>query len=634
MTGILIIIAGCNRPKTNYDYPITAVPFNDVVIKDDFWAKRMKTNNDITIPVTLGKIINDGRLGDDERFADRFMDVFKVVEGVSYSLRTFPDPGLQNYLDSIIWLIGMAQEDDGYIYKRPRIGHVRWVKTHVSTHELYNMGLLYEAAVAHYQLTGKRNLLNIAIKNADLVIDELGPGKFETYPGHQEISIGLSKLYRATGDKRYLDQARFFLNTRGVDSVGKPPVRYSAQKSTYNQSHEPVAEQTEAVGHAVRALYMYAGMADIAALTNDSTYIKVIDRIWEDFTGKKLYIIGGAGSRGSNEGFGAPYDLPNRGAYCETCAAVANVFWNHRMFLLHGDAKYIDIMERALYNNVLSGVSLDGNRFFYTNRLESNGRDEREEWFTWSCCPTNIVRLIPQVPGYIYAFDKNDIYVNLFVSSETTINLHNQEVGINQVSGFPWNGNVKLEFTIPKPLDFNLHIRIPGWSTDSPVPGDLYTYTDEAGEQPALMVNGEAFPLTTEKGYVIINRKWNEGDLVELEIPVEIRRIKSHPDLVTNKDKIALQRGPFVYCAEWPDYEDKRVSDIIIDENTTLVSEYRSDLLGGVTVITGKASGSNRSQNGSPVIYEKDFTAIPYYAWAHRGRGEMAVWLNGRLRDE
>jgi len=627
--GILIVSVGCNSARMDdYDYPIRPVPFTDVEIKDDFWAQRMKTNHEVTIPLALNKIINDGRLGDDERFADRFMDVFKVVEGVCYSLHTFPDPRLENYVDSIIWLIGLAQEDDGYLYCHPRIGHKRWVRTHVSTHELYNMGLLHEAAVAHYQLTGKRNLLDIAIKNADLIIDELGPGKFETYPGHQGICMGLTKLYRVTGDKRYLEQARYFLDTRGVDSVGKPPIRYSSEKTTYNQSHKPVIDQTEAVGHAVRALYMYAGIADVAALSGDSAYMNAIDRIWEDFTGKKLYITGGAGSKGGNEGFGPPYELPNSTAYCETCAGVANVFWNHRLFLLHGEAKYIDVMERSLYNNVLSGISLTGDRFFYTNRLESNGRDARREWFTWSCCPTNIVRLMPCLPGYIYAYDEDDIYVNLFVSSETSINLGGNAVGLNQVSGFPWSGNVKLELSPEKPCEFSLRVRIPGWSLDQPVPGDLYTFVDEARDMPVLKVNGEQYPVTMDKGYTVVTRKWREGDIVELDLPMEIRKIKSHPKIEANKSSLALQRGPLVYCAEWPDYDDKCVFDIIIDEKTTLNAEHRPDLLGGLTVITGEAKGSKRLLNGSPVIYDKDFTAIPYYAWAHRGEGQMIVWFD------
>ena len=621
--AISIVCGGCKgKKKSDKDYPITSVPFTDVKIKDDFWAQRMRTNNDVTIPYILKKIVNDGRLGDDSKFADRFMDVYKGVEGICYSLETFPDPKLENYVDSIIWLIGLAQEDDGYLYCNPRIGHKRWVKDSESSHELYNMGLLEEAAVAHYQLTGKRNLLDIAVKNADLILDEVGPGKFETFPGHQEIELALCKLYRLTGDKRYLDQAKYFLDARGNDKIGDP-----SDRTTYNQSQIPVTEQTEAVGHAVRALYMYSGMADVGALTGDSAYINAIDRIWEDFTLKKLYITGGVGSKGSNEGFGVPYDLPNSSAYCETCAGIANIFWNQRLFLLHGDAKYIDVLERALYNNVLSGVSMTGDRFFYTNRLQSNGKDTRSEWFSWSCCPTNIVRLIPTLPGYIYSYDEDDMYVNLFISSETSINIGGSDVGVSQVSGFPWSGDVKLEINPQKSVNFSLRVRIPGWSMDQPVPGDLYTFVDEAGGMPALKVNGESWPVTMEKGYAVVKRKWSNGDVVELNVPMDIRRIRSNPKVETNAGKLALQRGPVVYCAEWPEFEDKSVFDVIIDDSTNLVPEYRSDLLGGLTVLKGNARSNKRVADGKAKVYDKPFTAIPYYAWAHRGAGQMLVWF-------
>lgn len=622
LTAFIVSVGYISNIKSGRDYPIRQVAFNEVKIKDDFWAKRIRTNNDVTIPYVLKKIINDGRLGDDSKFADRFMDVYKTVEGICYSLQTFPDPRLENYVDSIIWLIGLAQEDDGYLYCYPRIGQKRWVKDAESSHELYNMGLLHEAAIAHYNLTGKKNLLDIAIRNANLIIDEVGPGKFETFPGHQEIEIALCKLYRLTGDKKYLDQAKYFLDIRGDKNIGN-----LLKRSTYSQSHMPVTEQTEAVGHAVRALYMYSGMADVGVLTGDSAYLNAIDRIWEDFTLKKFYITGGVGSSGSNEGFGRPYSLPNSKAYCETCAGIANVFWNHRLFLLHGDAKYVDVMERSLYNNVLSGVSMAGDRFFYTNRLESNGKDPRGEWFSWSCCPTNIVRLIPTIPGYIYAHDDNNLYVNLFISSETSLNIGGSDVGLSQVSGFPWGGDVKLKISPQKPVNFSLRVRIPGWSMDQPVPGDLYAFADKPNSRSVLKVNGKAWPVTIEKGYAIVKRKWNEGDVVELNIPMDIRRIRSNSKVEANAGKLALQRGPLVYCGEWPEFEDKTVSDIIIDNGTHLAAEYRSDLLGGLTVLKGNARSGKRQTDGKVKVNDKPFTAIPYYAWAHRGAGQMFVWF-------
>lgn len=642
------VLAGCESGHTvDGEYPVRPVPFTDVKITDDFWAGRLLTNKEVTVPVALhqseitGRIRNfaiaggleEGDFQSDAPFDDS--DVFKIIEGASYSMQMFPDPELDAYIDSLIWLIGEAQEGDGYLYtyrtihgddSHPWIGSKRWERTHVMSHELYNVGHMYEAAAAHYNLTGKRNFLDIAIKNADLIIEDIGPGKFETYPGHQGIEIGLVKLYNVTGDRRYLDQAKYFLDARGHDHIGEPPY-WHGEPRTYDQAHLPVTEQTEAVGHSVRALYMYAGMADVATLTGDREYIDAIDRLWEDIVYTKYYVTGGVGSAGGHEGFGPAYDLPNLTAYCETCAGIANVFWNHRQFLLHGDAKYIDVLERTLYNNVLAGVALSGDLFFYPNRLESDGLHTRSEWFGCACCPSNISRFIPSVSGYVYAQDDEDIYVNLFVSSESDFEIKSTKTGLQQESGLPWDGDISLKVNPEEPVNFRLRVRIPGWSEDRPVPGDLYTFADQATEIPVLRVNGEAYDITRENGYAVITRTWSEGDVVDLDLPMDIRRIISHPEVVANEGKVALQRGPLVYCAEWPEFADNSVLDIIMAEDAPLTDEFRDDMLEGLTVLEGRVNGSRRLLDGGVEIFEKDFTAIPYYAWAHRGAGEMNVWF-------
>jgi uncharacterized protein len=649
---VLMVLSGCRETIQNDgDYPIKPMPFNQVEVKDDFWATRIRTNHNVTIPVSIHQSIITGRIrnfeiagglfeGDfqsDAPFDDS--DVFKIIEGASYSLAMFPDPELEQLVDSLIWIIGQAQEDNGYLYtwrtihgddSHPWIGSRRWERTHVMSHELYNVGHMYEAAVAHYQLTGKRNFLDIAIKNADLVLEEIGPGKFETYPGHQEIEIGLVKLYRVTGNKAYLDQAKYFLDARGRDDIGEPPF-WHGEPRLYDQAHKPVTEQSEAVGHSVRALYMYSGMADVAALTGNSDYIRAIDRLWEDVTYTKTYLTGGIGAQGGHEGFGDPYELPNLSAYAETCAGIANVFWNHRLFLLHGDARYIDVLERSLYNNVLSGVAVTGDRFFYPNPLESHGQHRRSEWFGCACCPSNINRFIPSVPGYIYAQRDRDLYVNLFISSETRFDINGTGIHIEQSSGMPWEGDVRLLLNPEREEKFSLRVRIPGWAEDSPIPGDLYRFSNMAGSEVEISLNGEKLRPRREKGYAVLDRTWKEGDLVEVRFPMDVRRVVSNPQVEANRGRVALQRGPVVFAAEWPDYEDESVLDIILDDGVTLYPEFNNELLGGQLLIRGMAKGSERTTDGNIRVFDKPFTAIPYYAWAHRGQGQMVVWFAGNV---
>jgi DUF1680 family protein len=640
--ALILSIITCSSSKKK-DYPIQPVPFTDVQIDDDFWKSRMEINRTVTIPHAFQKCEETGRMdnfaiagglksGEQQGiypFDDT--DIYKTIEGASYSLMLHPDPKLEVYLDSIITLIAAAQEDDGYLYtartnKAERLkrwfGDNRWEKIQGS-HELYNLGHLYEAAVAHFQATGKRNFLDIALKSADLIDRTFGDGKLQAPPGHQVIEMGLVKLYRVTGEEKYLRLAKFFLDVRGKSLDGRE------LWGEYNQDHKPVVEQDEAVGHAVRASYMYAGMADVAALTGDASYTNAIDRLWQNVVGKKLYIIGGIGATGSGEAFGKNYELPNMSAYNETCAAIGNVFWNHRLFLLHGDAKYIDVMERTLYNGLISGISLDGKLFFYPNPLTSVGQHARSPWFGCACCPGNVTRFMASVPGYIYAHRENEIYVNLFIANKASIHLKKQVVKIQQQTEYPWQGTVKIKITPEiENHKFSIFIRIPGWAQNQPVPSDLYRFSDTNNDQPIFKVNDDPISPQINKGYAEVNRQWNRGDVIELQIPMLIRRIVAHDSVKADRGKVALQRGPIVYCAEWPDNKDGHVLNLLLKEEASLSNKFQNDLLNGVQIIRGKALAYKMGETeGTLEKTEQDFMAIPYYAWAHRGKGEMTVWL-------
>jgi DUF1680 family protein/alpha-L-arabinofuranosidase len=629
----------CHAVDENFfkqDYPIEPVPFINVELTDEFWAPRIETNRKVTIPYAFRKVEETGRI-DNFAIAGGLMkgehranypfddtDPYKILEGASYSLDVHPDRKLERYLDVLIVKIAAAQEDDGYLFtcrtnKAKNLinwyGDKRWSKLRGS-HELYNMGHLYEAAVAHYQATGKRTLLNVAIKNADFLDTVFGPGRNETAPGHQIIEMGLARLFRETGNEKYLRLAKFFLDTRGPD--GNP----------YNQSHKKIIEQDEAVGHAVRASYMYCGMADVAALTGDRSYLKAIDRIWENVVTKKLYLNGGIGAKGSGEAFGKNYELPNETAYCETCAAIGNVMWNHRMFLFHGDAKYIDVLERTLYNGLISGVSLEGNTFFYPNPLASRGQHKRSPWFGCACCPGNMTRFVSSVPGYIYAQEGDNLYVNLFAGGTGTVRMKENTVQIKQQTRYPWDGAVKITINPEQSASFTVHIRIPGWAQNKPVPSDLYRYASSSDDIITLKVNGKrTTTFYMDKGFSRLKRKWKKGDVIELNLPMPVRRVLAHKNVTANKGKVALERGPIVYCAEWPD-NDGHVLNVVLPDKAKLTSEYRKDMFNGVNVVRAKAVGLSYSDDGKTLLKkEQDFVAIPYYAWAHRGAGEMAVWL-------
>jgi hypothetical protein len=533
-------------------------------------------------------------------------------------------------VDSLISKIAAAQESDGYIYTaraidpvnpHPWAGKQRWELEKVDSHELYDLGHLYEAAVAHYQATGKRTLLDVALKSADLLDRTFGPGKMSIWPGHQITEMGLAKLYRVTGDVRYLNLAKFMLDERGPDGS-----RGSGRN--YNQSQMKVVDQTEAVGHAVRATYMYSGMADVAALTGDAAYLNAIDRIWENVVGKKLYITGGIGATGAGEAFGRNYELPNMTAYNETCAAVGNDFWNYRLFLLHGDAKYVDVMERTLYNGLISGVSLDGKSFFYPNPLESNGQHERSPWFGVACCPGNITRFLPSAPGYVYAQSGNALYVNLFVGSTADIKLDDgRTVNITQETRYPWDGSVRMTVAPDKNARMLINVRIPGWARNEPIPSDLYRFADSVNDPVTLKVNGKPVPLKIDKGYVTLDRMWKKGDVIELNLPMSVRRVVANTEVAADRGRVALQRGPIVYTAEWPDNPGGKVRNLMLPDSANLTAEFRPDLLGGVTVVKSKAFGLADDAQGKVIKTEQDFTAIPYYSWANRGRGQMIVWI-------
>lgn len=558
-------------------------------------------------------------------------DVYKTIEGASYLMQTYPDPAMDRYIDSVLLIVAAAQESDGYLYTSRTMnpahphewaGAKRWEAVENLSHEFYNLGHMVEGAIAHYQATGKRNFLDIAIKYADCVCREIGdgPGQLVRVPGHQIAEMALAKLYLVTGDRKYLDQAKFFLDKRG----------YTSRTDRYSQAHKPVLEQDEAVGHAVRAAYMYAGMADVAALTGDSSYIKAIDRIWDNIVGKKYYITGGIGATSKGEAFGKNYELPNMSAYCETCAAIGNVYVNHRLFLLHGDSKYYDVLERTLYNGLISGVSLDGGAFFYPNPLESTGQHQRQPWFGCACCPSNICRFIPSLPGYIYAVRDRDVYVNLFMSNTVDLDVAGKKVVLNQTTRYPWNGDVTVTVNKNKAGRFDMKIRIPCWVNGRPVPSDLYAYSDGKRLGYTVKVNGQPVRTSLEKGYFSIDRIWKKGDKVEIHFDMEPRTVKANNKVKADRGRVAFERGPIVYCAEWPD-NDFDIQGVLVNRNPQTQVVEKPEMLYGLNELVTDAQTLTYDKNGRLVAKDVKLTLIPYYAWCHRGSGAMSVWLPQEL---
>lgn len=657
---LLFVLSAAAGRSQQRDYAIHPVDFTSVKLTDNFWLPRIRANHDVTIPASFERCESTGRVKNFEMAAKRSgkfattypfddTDIYKTIEGASFSLSLFPDKKLEAYIDTLIGKIAAAQEPDGYLYTArtidPAKAHVwagkeRWEKERELSHELYNAGHLYEAAAAHYAATGKRNLLDIALKNADLICSIFGPGRRHVAPGHEIIEMGLVKLYRITGKKDYLETAKDFIEERGhykgYDVKSTDPWKNGA----YWQDHKPVVEQDEAIGHAVRACYLYAGIADVAALTGDKKLLQSIDRIWENMVAKKFYVQGSIGAVGSGERFGDNYELPNGTAYNETCAAVANVYWNHRMFLLHGDSKYIDVLERSLYNGLLSGIGLDGKSFFYSNAMQVKSsfthRDQeisRSGWFECSCCPTNMVRLLPSVPGYMYAQKGDSVYVNLFAGSTTTLAVKNKKLTITQQNNYPFEGRLDFLIGAKSPLDMNLLIRIPGWAQNKVLPSDLYDYTKAAAAKTSIKVNGVEVPYEMQKGYAVISRKWKNGDKIEMTLPMEPRLVRSNANLKENAGRLAVERGPLVYCAEWVDNGGK-TSNILLPASSVLQAERRDNLLNGVTVLTATAPVIEVGPDGQSVTTaNKTITLIPYYTWANRGRGEMMIWFPQRVGD-
>lgn len=610
---ILCSMTNAKNPDNVHGYPINPVPFTSVKVTDDFWGQRLKASREVTIPLAFSKCEETGRYTNFINAANPSdtihvgglsfddTDVYKTIEGASYILQTYPDKKLENYIDSVLAIVAAAQEPDGYLYtsrtmnpKHPHewAGSKRWEKVEDLSHEFYNLGHMVEGAIAHYQATGKRNFLDIAIKYADCVCREIGESnnRVVRVPGHQIAEMALAKLYLVTGDKKYLDQAKFFLDKRG----------YTTRKDEYSQAHKLVIEQDEAVGHAVRAAYMYAGKADVAALTGDSAYIKAIDNIWDNIVSKKYYITGGIGAKHEGESFGANYELPNMSAYCETCAAIGNVYVNHRLFLMHGDSKYYDVLERTLYNGLISGVSIDGGGFFYPNPLESHGQHQRQPWFGCARCPSNICRFIPSLPGYIYAVKDRDVYVNLFMSNTANLDVNGKDVILTQSTNYPWNGDIAITVDKNRTGDFDMKIRIPGWVRGEVVPSDLYRYSDGKRLGFSVSVNGSPVVADLNKGYLSIDRKWKKGDKVEIHFDMEPRTVRAHTNVESDLGRVAFERGPIVYCAEWPD-NDFDVLNVLINQDPKIDVVRKPDLLNGLTELITDAQTLKFDDSGNLV---------------------------------
>lgn len=630
----LLILTSCSELATK-DYPIQPVDFTHVKINDNFWAPKIEANRNVSIPNAFGQCEITGRIDNfalagglisgehkgDYPFDDT--DVYKVIEGASYALAVDYDEKLDKYLDSLITIVSAGQEVDGYLYTSRTnnaehqlrwFGNERWEKH--NSHELYNCGHLYEAAAAHFKSTGKRSLLDVALKNADLISNSFGPNEGQVHQpsGHPIIEMGLIKLYRITRDEKYLKLANYFIEEAGRGSDGR-------ELNAYSQDHKPVVDQDEAIGHAVRFGYFYSGITDVAAITGNEDYINTLKRVWENVTDKKIYITGGLGSFEWGEGFGHNYELPNMTSYCETCAAISNVYWNHRMFLLFGESKYIDVLERTLYNNVLSGIALSGDRFFYDNPLESDGVHERQEWFGCACCPSNVTRFMASIPGYMYGVKESNVYINLFVGSDAEIIMGDNKVKLTQVTEYPLNGDIRIIVSPKREDDFTINIRIPGWLGDKPLPGELYSFLNETNKQYSISINGKEKSVQGVGGYASISRVWKREDVIEIKLPMEVRKIVCDEKVIDNRNKFSLQYGPIIYCAEGIDNGGSTL-DIFVDKETDFNLSYKGQLLKGINLIQGNGS---KLKNGE--VEEIQITAVPYYSWNNRGRGEMVVWF-------
>ncbi|KAF2511237.1 glycoside hydrolase family 127 protein [Flavobacterium foetidum] len=642
----LLVLASCKETKNDVvqnktsalkaGYEIEPVNIQNVKLTDSFWLPIIKRVQEITIEYAIKKCDEEGRFENfliagkkktgkvrgDMPFDDT--DVYKIIEGASNTLISAPNPKLERVLDSMIAIVKIGQEADGYITTWrtinpakppatwvPVIEGKRWESLQIS-HELYNPGHLIEAAIVHYEATGKTNFLEIAIKAADMLVRTFGdnPGQVKGVPGHQIVETGLLKLYQITGKEEYLKLAKYYLDNRGNPNNHK-------LYGEYAQDHIPVTEQKEAVGHAVRAVYMYAGMTDIVALTKDKAYENAVNNLWENMVNKKMYITGGIGSRHDGEAFGANYELPNLTAYNETCAAIGDVYWNHRLHNLYGASKYFDVIERTMYNGLISGISLDGKQFFYPNALEADGVYKsnrgsctRQAWFDCSCCPTNLIRFIPSIPGLIYSKTSKDLYVNLYASNDASFKLGKTDLQISQQTSYPWNGKVGISVNPKKEAIFTIKLRVPGWARNEVLPGDLYAYKKASNQKPSITVNGETFAIQPENGYFNVTRNWKKGDRIELNFPMEVQEVETNSKVATNKNKVSLEYGPLVYAIEEIDNKNN-FDKIDISASDTFKVRKETNLLQGVNVIENSK-----------------FKAIPYYSWSNRGVGKMKVWID------
>ena len=621
---------------------IQPVSYSQVQITDSFWSPRITTVSKVTIPVCIDQTeVKTPRIRNFEKVARHDgekhegiyyddSDVYKALEAIAYSLKNHPDAALEKKADEWIGKIAAAQQPDGYLntYYTLNAPGKRW--TDMEKHEDYCAGHLFEAAVAYYNTTGKKQLLNVATRLADHIDATFRVPNRHWVSGHEEVELALVKLYKTTGNKKYLDLANWFLQQRG-HGYGRGVIWDNWKNADYCQDSLPVDQQRQITGHAVRAMYLYTGAADVGAARNDEGYMNAMKAVWEDVVYRNMYLTGGIGSSGHNEGFTTDYDLPNGNAYCETCASVGMVFWNQRMNGLTGNSKYIDVLERSLYNGALDGLSLSGDRFFYGNPLASGGQHARQEWFGTACCPSNIARLVESLGDYIYGKSDNGIWVNLFVGSTAGINLKKGAVQVQQETGYPWTGDVKITVSTKRNQAFPLHIRIPGWAQNQPVPGNTYFYKDSTAAAFTITVNGAAAEYEMENGYAVINRSWKKNDVVQLRLPMEVRKVQATDSIRQDRNRIALQRGPLVYCVEHADNSGK-VSNIIVPANTVFTAAYDPSLLNGVVTIKGQVPVVKLAANGEGVTTVKQtVTAIPYFSWANRGKGEMEVWLPEKI---
>jgi uncharacterized protein len=638
LIGSAIFFSGSTKAQKPFEQ-IEPINFSKVQVNDEFWRPRIDKIATATLPACIYQteiatpriqnFINAAKrkTGSFKGLVYDDSDVFKALEAISYSLKDNPDTSLEKKADQWIDIIAAAQLPDGYLNTYYTLTDINKRWTQIPNHEDYNAGHLIEAAVAYYNATGKEKLLQVAERYANHIDSTFRLQNRHWISGHEEIELALVKLYHATKNERYLKLADWYLQQRGQQTT------MGWFTPAYWQDIKPVKEQTKITGHAVRAMYLYTGAADVAAAMGDTGYMKAMKAVWEDVVNRNMYLTGGIGSSGDNEGFSKDYDLPNSDAYCETCASVGMVLWNQRMNILTGDAKYVDVLERTLYNAALDGLSMTEDRFFYGNPLASIGKDSRSEWFGTACCPANIARLVASLGNYIYNRSEKDLWVNLFVGSKTTMEVAKSIVQIEQTTNYPWDGNVKIKVSPDRITNMVLHVRIPGWASGKAVPGDLYRFVDNIPQKIILKINGKEAPYNIQKGYAVIARQWKKDDLVEVELPMEVMEVVANDSVLSDAGRAALQRGPLVYCIEGSD-NNKKAWNVLLPAGVTFSTDFRKNLLNGVVTISGELPVLTVSKDGLSVITEKKLiTAIPYYSWCNRGADDMQVWIPRSIQD-